>query len=254
MCQSKARGGRRCLNHKRLQQLGAADLAPQSVAGRPDAVAGGSSAGELYDAHGRAVAGPVVARVKAVRAAEPAITGDVLESLPAGTRADGLEYRMKSPQSLARKVADRHSANPWHSPAEHLAQMTDVVRYTMVSRTPRTVFSDAEKLASSLQERGWTVTQADHSYTEGAMYKGVHFLARHPSGETVELQAHSEESMRVKALNHVDYEVLRDPKRPTEERLAARRQMHERSAALETPRGLGRKATLAGVPVVVKQR
>ncbi|RII06993.1 hypothetical protein DSC45_34765 [Streptomyces sp. YIM 130001] len=161
---------------------------------------------------------------------------------------------MKSAGSLARKVATRYQKNPNRSPQEHLNSMTDVVRYTIVSRNTDTVFSDAREMASSLRKLGWTMVEADHSYTEGATYKGLHFLARHPSGETVEIQAHSEQSMAVKDKNHIDYEVSRDLATPIADRVAANERMVARSATLRAPAGIQQAGELGGVPLEVKNR
>ena len=184
---------------------------------------------------------------------EASVTSDVLSALPEGTRADGLQWRMKSPGSTARKIADRVTKTG-RPACEIASQFTDILRYTVVTRTADELVSGAHRFVDNLTSSGWKVVEADHSYFDGAAYKGLHLLARHSSGEVVEMQVHSEVSVEAKNLNHAEYEIMRDPDRPAGERIAARQRMIDRSAALATPRGLHDDMELGGVVVETTTR
>lgn len=85
----------------------------------------------ILERHGSAGA-QALAVLMHVREVEPVMTTDFLEALPQGARADGLAYRVKSPTSLARKVADRVVKR--HMSAAAAAEACqNVVRYTAVA-------------------------------------------------------------------------------------------------------------------------
>jgi hypothetical protein len=180
------------------------------------------------------------------------MTADVLAALPDGTEARGLAARVKSPGSLARKIADRSElkALPPHDVA---GALTDVVRYTVASPDPGRLVTDTQGTVAALSERGWTVVEAQHTYASGNPYKGLHLLVRHPNGWVCELQAHSAESLEVKGAIHGDYEIERDLAQPVAERAAAHYRMVARSAELVEPAGLAELETLGGCPVEARQ-
>jgi hypothetical protein len=66
------------------------------------------------------------------RQVEPAITRAFVDNLPEGSRAARLEHRLKSVESLARKV-QKIAAERFVPPGEAVAKVHDVVRYTVVS-------------------------------------------------------------------------------------------------------------------------
>lgn len=241
MCRSLAEGGRRCdRDTGRLQSLGHADLLPETAEDRPavtwnvpghvepplerlwfpPAPAPGTSL-QAQPAP-RAVVAEAVGTLHDVRAVEPAITGSVLEALPPGCRAHGLEFRLKSPSSLARKIADRvrrtvQSGNP-QSPHDVAARLTDVVRYTVVAPDSESLVPTARTVVRRLGRAGYKVVEAEHSYVEDSSYKGLHLLFEAPGGLRFELQVHSELSQKVKDEIHIGYEKARvlpqgDPER-----------------------------------------
>lgn len=207
---------------------------------------------QLYARHPEMVAGAVVSALKSAQEAEVAMTTDVLSALPKGVRAHGLAFRVKSPDSLARKLDERRQRDPFTSPYDVADRITDVVRYTAVSTTAEQVVGTAQTVLQRLRRRGWTITQAEHSYVAGNPYKGLHTLVRHSSGQTAEIQFHSEAAQRVKDRTHVDYEVLRDTGTPAAERAVLRTRMVRQWAQVPTPKGLDELTVLAGCPVEVK--
>src|SRR5207249_7206596 len=120
------------------------------------------------------------------------ITGDLVSSIDSGATAYQLENRLKSPQSLARKILKLTGTDFDGRPLD------DVVRYTILTPEPDNLVPTAADACDSLTARGWEMNSALHSYANGSRYKGLHlFLQSH--GERVEVQIHSRESIDVKA-------------------------------------------------------
>ncbi len=77
-----------------------------------------------------------------------------------------LKHRLKSPQSLARKLAGRLDQE------RQPAQVEDVLRYTYLTDASR--FVDlAEEVTEELQAKGWRLAGARNSYVEHSRYKGL---------------------------------------------------------------------------------
>lgn len=259
MCKSCAEGGHRCEDHRRLRKLGVDDLRPEPVEDLPDVDWGTNPAGgpELYEAFPVQVAGAAVAGLRRVRPAEVVMTADVVWALPADARPHGLAFRMKSPQSLARKIRDKIeqavSRGDGVSPAEMVDKLTDLVRYTGVAKTPDEVVPMARLTLRRLKTRGWEVIEVEQSYVEDNPYKGLHCLVRDSrSGYVVEIQFHSEASQAVKDKYHVEYETARDMDQPLAVRDKADAVMRRAWARVPHPVGISTIKTLGGVRVATK--
>ncbi|WP_137725602.1 hypothetical protein [Prescottella subtropica] len=181
------------------------------------------------------------------------MTTDVLAALPDDVRMHGLAFRMKSPDSLARKLNDRYEENLNRSIDATAGKITDVVRSTAVTDSDRLV-DTARTMTGLLTERGWTVVEVEQSYIDGNQYKGVHMLARHPGGRIAEFQFqfHTEESQKIKDTTHVDYETVCNLDVPVAERAALVEKMTDRWAQLPAPAGLVELTELGGCPVTPK--
>lgn len=247
------------MDHRRLQGLRVDDVRPVPAEDIPavrwpidDETGTELGPAEVYARYPPAVAGEAISRLQELRDVEPAMTTGLVGALPSGTQLRGLASRIKSPDSLARKIADRRKlkAMPPHRVADEL---TDLVRYTVACQGPERLVADTEATVQALRQRGWTVTEVQHAYAAGNPYKGLHLLLRNPDGWTCEVQFHSEQSLRVKDANHVDYEIERDISRPWSERAAAHARMVERSQSLPTPDGLADRTMLGGCQVEVKR-
>jgi len=204
-----------------------------------------------------AIATETIAVLAETRAVEGRTTGDVIAAIPAGARPHGLEFRMKSPKSLARKLRQRATRSGAESDAAGLqatsGKLTDLLRYTAVTERHDDLPSTVETTISGLQQRGYTVVSAEHSYVGGNTYKGIHVLVQHGDERPVEVQFHSELSQGVKDENHVDYEVERDRRtKPYEERFAAYKRMTSRSSSIPRPAGLDGLVEIGGLPLVEK--
>ncbi len=254
MCRAEDDGGRRCTDHRQRRATSIEVLRPDPAPDRPDvewATDPASTPRRLYADYPAEVAALVVDTVTAAKQQEAAMTADVLAALPEGARMYGLEFRMKSPASLARKLADRVKAAPFVEPERIVEKITDVVRYTAISR-PEHMVATARAMAAGLSHRGWMVIEAEQSYLDGNQYKGLHMLARHPHGLVAEFQFHTDASQQVKDDTHVDYERARDTSVPATERAALIEKMTTRWAQVPTPPGLAELSELGGCPVTPK--
>ncbi|UPW06906.1 hypothetical protein M1C57_23695 (plasmid) [Rhodococcus pyridinivorans] len=254
MCRAEDDGGRRCTDHRQRRATSIGALRPDPAPDRPDvewATDPASTPRRLYADYPAEVAALVVDTMTAAKQQEAAMTADVLAALPESARMHGLEFRMKSPASLARKLADRVKAAPFAEPERIVEKITDVVRYTAISR-PEQVVATATAVVARLSDRGWTIVEAEQSYLDGNQYKGLHMLARHPDGRIAEFQFHTDASQQVKDDTHADYERARDTSVPATERVALIEKMTARWAQVPTPPGLTALSELGGCPVTPK--
>jgi hypothetical protein len=173
------------------------------------------------------------------------LTDDLLASIKPGATAHQLESRLKSPQSLARKIRKLAGTEFDKVPLE------DVVRYTIVAPEPDDLVPTSVDACDALTNRGWTMNGAVHSYAEGSRYKGLHLFLQ-KRGLRVEVQIHSNESIEVKARTTPLYVVERDPDQPREKRAEARNAAIALSAEMRQPAGIDDLTSLGGVPVEVR--
>lgn len=176
---------------------------------------------------------------------EPATTGDFLAALPPGVESYKLESRVKSPQSLARKVRDFLETLDIDEP-------DDILRYTVLTAEADDLVDATTATVAGLSGSGWRVRRAYHSYTEGSRYKGFHAGMHSAASGTVEVQFHSAASMAVKEATTAQYKVERSADATPADRMLARLQSIELANSLRPPAGLLGLSHLGGVPVAVK--
>jgi hypothetical protein len=162
-----------------------------------------------------------------------------------------LEHRLKSVESLARKV-QKIAAERFVPPGEAVAKVHDVVRYTVVSPEADRLTETVKASIENLRRSGWAVQHAHHSYVDGNRYKGVQVALREPGGTTVEVEFHSEQSLAVKAATRRFSHQERDVTLPIAERAVARHHQIERADEITTPPGLDGLRELGGVAVATK--
>lgn len=172
-------------------------------------------------------------------------TDDLLAVMPPGASMYQLKHRLKSPQSLARKLAGRLDQE------KQAAQVEDVLRYTYLTDASRFV-ELAGLVTEELQAKGWRLAGVRNSYVDRSRYKGLHLDWRTPAGQRVEVQVHTPQSVTVKESTTKLYEVERDRKRPRHERNAARAECVRLSASLMPPQGLTELRTLGQCKVDVR--
>jgi len=203
-----------------------------------------SSAADLARVHGTAAAVRSLWLLEQAVAVEPEVTAQFLSALPSGTAPYQLSRRVKSPESLARKIRDWQDANrPF--------PIDDLMRYTVLTETPDDLVAAARRTVDGLNDHGWRATYAMHSYTEGSRYKGIHALFKRPGLARVEVQFHSVASAKVKEATTRWYEIERSASATPDERTQARWQCVELSAALVQPPGIDGLTRLGGRRVAV---
>jgi hypothetical protein len=176
---------------------------------------------------------------------ERQITDDLVGSIAPSTTAHQLESRLKSPQSLARKIRKLAGTEFNKQPLE------DVVRYTIVAPDPDDLVPTSADACDSLKGQGWKMRHAIHSYVDGSRYKGLHvFLQSH--GELIEVQIHSNESIEVKTQTTPLYLIERDLDQPRDKRADARNAAIALAAQMRQPAGIDDLVALGGVPVATR--
>ncbi len=176
---------------------------------------------------------------------EPAVTDQFLEALPSHATAYHLSHRVKSPESLARKLKD------WSDSGRNFP-VDDVLRYTALTESADELVATARDTVEALNNSGWQVKAALHSYTDGSRYKGLHLHMKPPGFARTELQIHSIASVRVKEQTTEAYQIERSASATSEERKAAREHCVELSATLTQPAGIDDLHALGGRRVKVR--
>jgi hypothetical protein len=203
-----------------------------------------ASAADITKLHGMKATRRGLQLLHGVLAAEPRTTEQFLASIPEGSAPYQLNRRVKSPESLARKLRN------WHRSGIR-RPVDDLLRYTVLTESPDDLVGAVRDTVDGLTQRGWQVVSAMHSYTDGSRYKGVHAYFRTPDVARVEIQWHSASSARVKELTTPWYEVERSADAPDDERDAARQNCVDASAQLQLPTGIADLTELGGKRVAV---
>lgn len=176
--------------------------------------------------------------------AEQRITKDLIGiASDSGTEMYGLDFSLKKGSSVVEKVARKRAADIARelkpkTDEEYVSQLGDLVRYTQLCDHNK-MADVAKGTLSSLKAKGYDVVEVDNKWQdEKSTYKGFHIIAKDKNGQRFELQIHSKESMDVKELNHVQYEVARQPKASAYVRDTLDPQMAERTAKMKKPKGM----------------
>lgn len=151
------------------------------------------------------------------------ITEDMIEiSDSLGSRMMGLENCFKGGASTARKI-EKVKGKEFEKSGKHLtdeealAKMDDVVRYSYKCDHDQMI-SQIKDLESALEKKGYEITDRDNKFLpllneDGEEvprnYKAVHLQVKSPSGELFEVQIHSEETVKIKNMNHESFEAQR---------------------------------------------
>lgn len=150
------------------------------------------------------IAEELLAKYKVV---EPGLTS-MLEELISdhgGTMA-GLEFRLKSVDSLARKITNE-AKFIGISEFDVAQRIKDVSRYTALFDAS-TLIDSAIETERKLIEQGWNLKGIKNYFGSNGAYQGLHYSFER-DGLCFELQFHTEQSFEIKTTNHYDYEVNR---------------------------------------------
>lgn len=154
---------------------------------------------------------------KRAEALEPEITGKVSSMVEGrGGTMEGLEQRLKTTDSLARKIDADAEAEYGGDRAAAAANISDAVRYTAVIGDAQ--YTDGARAIVRDLERDGYVVRAKNFWQKGDDYQGINIKAT-KDGVTVELQLHTPTSLDIKEGRstkgepirslHDSYEVMR---------------------------------------------
>ena len=155
-----------------------------------------------------------------------------IEAKDADRRLIGLEFRLKGAERLAEKVANAVSEQPDLSYDKAFTLVKDAIRYTFEYQDDRYA-AGVEADTRRLEDAGFERVDCRNTWAN-AEYKGVNSRWRVPeSGQTFEVQFHTQASFEAKQVTHAAYERLRDPAttKAEQERLAE----YQREVAARVP-------------------
>lgn len=139
---------------------------------------------------------------------EPGITA-AMEGLDGTGELVGLEHKLKTPDSMSRKVAKVFSPDNQATLSETVQQIDDSVRYTRVIN-PENYEQEVISNLQSLEQQGYKIQKIGNSWAN-PKYKGLNVTLSTPDDLLFEVQFHTPESFYVKEnLNHAFYEINRN--------------------------------------------
>lgn len=170
------------------------------------------------------------------RIAEPRTTKNVQGAVERrGGRMEGLEFRLKTPESLERKIKgdmaetglDAHTA---------ASKLFDVNRYTGVF-PEKNYAQSTQKVIDDLRAQGYKLRVKNFWNKEDNPYQGVNIQVTAPDGHQFELQFHTDKSLAVKVGPlHQLYEKQRVlPPESKTERAALGKQMFDVANGIPIP-------------------
>ncbi|MGX7415669.1 hypothetical protein ACWOFH_07555 [Aerococcus christensenii] len=157
------------------------------------------------------------------------------------SQLSGLEYRLKTVDSLARKIVlDSKEKGIGLEEASELIH--DKLRYTML-KGPKAFTDNYFKTVEALNIKGYTMVRVKNTFKKGAVYKGINTLVKEPSGEVFELQFHTPQSAKIKENElHKLYEEQRilDKRKDLEKYQELKQKMVKLSDQIIDPLGIER--------------
>lgn len=158
----------------------------------------------------------------------------------AGAEVIGFDNRLKSPDSLKRKVATSLKENPGQSAEAALATLGDAVRYTLQWRDDQ--YTDGVTTAAQvLSAWGNDSTKWSNTWGRTQGYKGLNTGWRAPrSGQLFEVQFHTPASKAAQEATHKLYEEQRLPGTSPERKKELQEQQNALFAAVPVPAGADR--------------
>ena len=151
----------------------------------------------------------------------------------------GLEYRLKSMDSLKRKIETEMMAGI--SEQQAIDNIKDVIRYTAIF-SPENFVTQYREMQSALEKQGYKTIIVKNTWKDGAVYKGINtFITTLVKKDNVifEMQYHTSESFALKNGElHQLYERFRDPNTEQEEKEKLYIEMQKLSAKLVTPKDI----------------
>jgi len=174
---------------------------------------------------------------------EPGITKDVTAAIKnAGGSAYGLEHRLKTPESIQRKI-DTDSEEKSISVSNAAMGMKDLVRYTMLSKDDSFVGA-YENFKTSMRDKGYTEKRCRNYfelYKEGkAKHKSVQSVFETADGYLFEVQFQTPSSQAAKNKKIPIYEERRKSGLSKSRQLELEKQMEQLADEVAEPKNISR--------------
>ncbi|MFD9903389.1 ATP nucleotide 3'-pyrophosphokinase [Streptomyces sp. NPDC059063] len=195
----------------------------------------------------------VNAFIERARQAERTITPQVRAAARASdAELVGLNHRLKSPDSLKRKVATSLKEDPRQNVNDAIARINDSVRYTFQWRDEQ--YSTGVTVASHLLAAwGNTTTKWSNTWARAKGYKAINSAWRAAdSGHLYEIQFHTPASKKAQEDTHKLYEEQRLPDTTPERAEELQRQQDAIFAAVPVPPGAPELTAPAAAPGAVR--
>lgn len=167
--------------------------------------------------------------------AEPTVTKTLEATTTAlGGKLEGLQYRLKSHESLISKIKRKQDKYPGMKPNEAGSRITDALRYTAVFPS-QNYTEGVQSVLDALDAQGFQVWMKENYWGGRDDYNGFHANLSGPDGTNIELQFHTPDSLSVKEQKqHPIYEKFRESK-DSHERWLLWQEMVANAAAIEQP-------------------
>ena len=166
---------------------------------------------------------------------EPEVTKTMKSLEIEGAHLEGLDYRLKSNESLCRKIiSDSHVKGV--TLKEAASDIGDSLRYTLVADDSN-YSSVVEHSLKHLEEQGYKINKVKNTWGS-EIYQGINVSLASPDGVKMELQFHTNASYYTKeVLNHKYYEIARSETASIEEIEEASKIMIENQSKDSIPDG-----------------
>lgn len=190
--------------------------------------------------------------IGAAKRAEPDVT-KALQELSKQLKGElaGLEHRLKTTQSLTRKLLDRartrvkqDGVDPELAIKDEASKANDVLRYTLVL-DEKSYWANEERLRAAMKARGYPQSELPWDAWLGRAYKGLTIRFTTAEHQVFEVQVHTKASFGIKMSTHEAYEEFRDPNTSPERRKALEEYMAGKWVGTSVPvkpaQGKGKK-------------
>jgi len=123
----------------------------------------------------------------------------------------GLEFRLKSRDSIIRKIETRMQERGYARPRD--VQIRDSLRFTMqFGDQPAGHHNQSVAyVLATMENLGHTVVTVKNYWPRGDDYSGINTILQAPNGMAWELQFHTVGSFELKMSSHKTYEEVREP-------------------------------------------
>jgi hypothetical protein len=144
-----------------------------------------------------------------VMGVEPGVTDDMRQfAASVGGELEGLQHRIKTTDSLARKIDQDAVAEFAGDRNAAAAKISDAIRYTAVVDDANYT-SAVESAISQFESQGYAVERVKNFWPTGDPYDGVN-MKLSKNGVAIEFQMHTPTSSRVKSTElHTNYDKYR---------------------------------------------